>query len=185
METQRVSPATADALAAERVVGGDDELTAAGWPRPRHGGWPIPWISPREELAQTDLNRLQACGTGAVCAVCGEGYQADEKAYAVTRPPDDVTLEPGDIITPAEQAADGEPGLITAIDNGVLHRRCARLALVWCPKLRELLEDGELVVLEVVAHDVEPRFLDLADPPRGKLVLTATFREGVVAKLPL
>lgn len=186
METQRVTAQTRDFLEAERAAPEDDYqddgggLTDAGWPRERVDGWPIPWISPRRQLSQTDESRLQACASGAVCAVCGLGYQADETALAITRPPDNMNLQPGDVVTPAEGAEFG----ITPIDNGVLHRHCARLALIYCPKLNELLEDDELIVLEVVAHTAVPQFLDL-DRADGKRMWTATFDEGTVVEIPL
>lgn len=181
METQRVTRETIAQLeeARDAPEENDGGLTDAGWPRERVGSWPIPWISPRGALSQTDENRLQACASGAVCAVCGLGYQADEKALAITRPPDGLQLQPGDVVSPA----DGFDG-ITPIDNGILHRRCARLALAYCPKLNELLEDDDLIVLEVVAHDAAPEFLDL-DRADGKVMLTATFAEGTVVELPL
>lgn len=186
METQKLGPGVRDRLDAERAVEEEDDdggLTAAGWPRERYEGWPVPWLSPRKELAKTDEARLQAAATGAVCAVCGLGYQRDEKAFVLTKPPGDIDLELGDIITAKEGAE--ETGVIVAMDNGVLHRRCARLALAWCPKLKELLAAGDLVCLEVVAHAATPKFLDAADPPRGSDVLTATFDEGVVVEIPV
>lgn len=181
METQRVTRETIAQLEEARHDPQDDGggLTDAGWPRERVDGWPIPWISPRRELSQTDESRYQACASGAVCAVCGIGYQADELALAITCPPNDVHVQPGDIVTPAE----GFEGF-TPIDNGILHRRCAKLALTYCPKLNELLEDDDLVVLEVVAHSAVPKFLDTGRED-GKELLTATFAEGVVVELPL
>jgi hypothetical protein len=185
METQRVTRETIASLFAERneltptAEENDGGLTAAGWPRERVNGWPIPWISPRRALSQTDENRFQACATGAVCAVCGLGFQVDESALAICRPPDGLHLQPGDTVVPSS-----EDGGITPIDNGILHHRCARLALAYCPKLNELLEDDELVAIEVIAHDAVPRFLDTGRED-GKTLLTATFATGVVAELPL
>jgi len=167
--------ATMDAARAD-----DGALTEAGWPRPRHNGLPIPWLSPRDALAKTDSARLAACASGGVCAVCGLGFQAEEHALLLINPPTGPNggrFMPGDTIEPA----DG--GIITSIDNGVLHPRCARLALAYCPKLRELLEDDDLVCVQVVAHTSEPQFLDLTDS--GTLELRATYDEGLVVDIPL
>lgn len=182
MDTQQVSEETKAFFAAELGSGARrGPLTESGWPRPRHEGWPVPWISPRDNLSTTDLNRLQACGTGSVCAVCGEGYQEDEKALLLVNTPvgpNGGRFLPGDVIAP-----DGDGGIITGIDNGVMHVRCARLALAYCPKLRQLLEDDDIVCIEVVAHSATPAFLDIAEADRP--VLTATYDSGLVVEMPL
>lgn len=183
METQRVTRETIDYLAAERADEGEDGgLSAAGWPRERVDGWPVPWISPRRELAQTDEARLQACATGAVCAVCGLGYQADETALAICSPPEDLRgrLLPGDVVV-TEPDTEG----IRPHDNGVLHRHCARLALAYCPKLNQLMEDDDLVVLEVVAHTAVPKMLLTGPDGDQRMSLAATFDEGTVVEIPL
>lgn len=178
MDELKVADDVRATLAAAREE--DGQLTEAGWPRPRHNGWPIPWLSPKDNLAVTDSAREAACASGAVCAVCGLGFQADETALLLVNPPQGPNVGrfmPGDVISPA----DG--GVITSIDNGVMHRRCTRLALAYCPKLVELLEADDLVVVEVIAHNSVPQFLDLTDS--GEPTLRATYDEGLVVEVPL
>ncbi len=115
-----------------------DQLTATGWPRPVVGGLPIPWVSPSDNLATMNHARATACASGAVCAVCGEGYQDDEEAFAFVKEP--------------ELPADLSTGSIRAMDNAVMHRRCARLALAVCPKLKSLIAAGMLKIVKTVGN---------------------------------
>ena len=126
------------------------QLTPAGWPRPRVDGWPIPWVSPPDNLAIMDSARHQAGCTGAVCAVCGEGYPGPVDAYILIN-----TSETG---LPPEDRSGTE---LTAMDNAVMHERCVRLALAWCPTLKALVEAGHLVVVRVPANKARP---EMAEP---------------------
>lgn len=125
-----------------RVTTDTELLTEAGWPRPRYAGWPVPWVSPQGELSQMDAARERAAATGAVCAVCGRGYQTGARAVAI------VKLEPGQVIT-AEQWPTGE---ITAMDNAIMHLPCARLAYSTCPVLLALRSEGVLLPVDVPAN---------------------------------
>lgn len=115
----------------------DDDLTDAGWPRPIVDGWPVPWVSPKHELSRMHDARAAASATGAVCAVCGLGYQDGETAYVLVK----ADAPPG----PDDQAAQ-------AMDNAIMHERCARLAVAVCPKLKRLRSDGRLRVLRTVGN---------------------------------
>lgn len=110
-------------------------LTKAGWPRPIVDGWPIPWVSPSEDLSEMHLARSAACASGAICAVCGEGYAEDEEAYALVTGTD------------AERPVDMSSVEVRAMDNGILHKRCALLAMTACPKLKSMIEEGRLTVV--------------------------------------
>lgn len=117
-------------------------LTRTGWPRPVVGGLPIPWVSPSDDLATMNGARAIACSSGAVCAVCGEGYEEDETAYAFVKEkslPDDLGV-----------------GAIRAMDNGILHQRCARLALAVCPKLKSLVREGMLQIVKTAGNIATP-----------------------------
>jgi hypothetical protein len=81
--------------------------------------------------------RLAACASGAVCAVCGEGYSEGEPAFVLVK-------------------ADEEPEPLTRdirpMDSAVMHERCVRLALRACPKLMELQQDGDLRIARTVGN---------------------------------
>lgn len=128
-------------------------LTRSGWPRPIVDGWPIPWVSPAENLSAMDDARAAACASGAVCAVCGEGYADDESAFAFVS----GTAAPVDIA-----AINVQP-----MDNGVLHRRCAQLALSMCPKLKSMHEAGQL---QIVAVPINAAVVVIDDgKPKGRI----------------
>jgi hypothetical protein len=131
---------------------GKGTLTKTGWPRPIVGGKPIPWVSPADQLSTMNNARAAACASGAVCAVCGEGHLDSELlAYAFILKHTITT-----------QMKDGH---VFPMDNGVLHARCAKLALKHCPKLRQLQEAGNLAIIATGGN--------LADPVRKKGKLEA------------
>jgi hypothetical protein len=111
-----------------------DRLTRSGWPRPIVGGWPIPWVSPSDELATMNQARLAAAASSAVCAVCGTDFAADEKAFACVR---------------AEAAGNPKKHGVRPMDSATMHRRCILLATSMCPTLKELREKGLLYLVEV------------------------------------
>jgi hypothetical protein len=91
--------------------------------------------------------RLQACASGAICAVCGLGYREAERAYVLVKDEEQHTSIP-------------EGVMIQAMDNAVMHRRCLVLALGRCPKLLELRREGKLKVIRTWGN--------LATPTRHK-----------------
>lgn len=126
-------------------------LSPAGWPRPRtpDGRFPIPWVTPIGNLGAKDRKRMLRVAGGWVCQVCGLRFAPDEKTYCVVNigPDEPVRVPVGDCLP---------DGLgVHAMDHGLLHDRCLRLALAWCPELKRLREVGELVVCEVPAGSVE------------------------------
>lgn len=120
-------------------------LTRAGWPRPVVGGYPVPWVSPSDDLASMDSQREVAAASGEVCAVCGGDYAPDELHYLLVNEP------PG----PPPSPSPGHRVLARAMDSGILHRRCLRLAVAVCPRLLALRAAGELVVLRARRESVE------------------------------
>lgn len=118
-----------------------ETLTRAGWPRPLVAGWPIPWVSPVENLAKTNIGRERAGASAAVCAVCGQDYPQHGTAVVF------VNGENG-VPDSAEEYA------ITSIDNAFLHPRCARLALAWCPMLKRMVDAGTLLLFLADVADV-------------------------------
>lgn len=119
------------------------KLTEAGWPRPIIGGLPIPWVSPPNDLAQTNAAREAACASGAICQVCGLGYQDGDPAYVVVRA--------------KKRPKRMDKTLVWAMDNGVLHKDCLLLALARCPKLRGLRAEGLLMVVKTTGNSAKPR----------------------------
>lgn len=107
-------------------------LTSAGWPRPIIGRFPIPWVSPAENLGTTDGDRILATKDEALCQVCGVAFEDDEQVVVF------VTAE-----TKRSHAnVDLSKVMCRATDDAVMHPRCAKLAAGRCPKLRSLQEEG-------------------------------------------
>lgn len=118
------------------------ELTRAGWPRPIVNGFPVPWVSPSDKLAEMDTARAAACASGAICAVCGGDYGDDEPAYV--------------LVQSAEKPLAVAEVDVQAMDNGILHKRCLQLALARCPKLRSLHAGGLLLVVRTSGNSARP-----------------------------
>src|SRR3990167_4671270 len=94
------------------------KLTEAGWPRPIVDGWPIPWVSPPNDLSTMDPDREAICASGKICAVCGEPNNSE--SY---------------ILVKSKSAPKNLSRIrVEAMDNGILHRKCLLLALERCPE---------------------------------------------------
>ncbi len=131
-----------------------DRLTRAGWPRPVINGLPIPWVSPINNLASMSAARAAACASGAICAVCGGDYQDGEAAYVLVRS--------------EGLAPDLSTTNIRAMDNGVLHQRCLKLALKRCPELRRLRQAS---LLHVVRCEGNAADIDISQDDKPQAVL--------------
>lgn len=123
-------------------------LTRAGWPRPRtfDGKLPVPWVSPVEDLGSKDSKRQRRVAGGTICQVCG--LKLNDRAYCA------VNIDPDQPRYPVGSRLPEDVG-VHAMDHGLLHRRCLRLALAYCPELRRLEKVGELVLCEVPPGSVE------------------------------
>lgn len=118
-------------------------LTDAGWPRPRRpiDGLPVPWVAPMENLGEVNEGRRLASVGGAICQVCGNGFNHGEEAYGFTDlelhgrtvPRDEFPLEAGEFFDRLMQP--DEPILL--LDGGVLHELCARMTAALCPHVRD------------------------------------------------
>jgi hypothetical protein len=119
-------------------------LTAPGLPRPRtrDGRYPVPWVSPIDNLGAKDPRRHQRVAGGMVCQVCG--LRLSRRAIAF-------------INEPWEWRSDTLPEDVGAhaMDDGLMHETCARLALANCPGLKRCREDGKLVVVEIPSGSIE------------------------------
>lgn len=120
------------------MVAGVENTTPAGWPRPvaLHDGdgrrYPVPWNASMVEPRVPDFGSLEAARTaetvgGTKCQTCG-GWFLERSAVLVFK------------TCHVDHTSDS----ISALDDGLLHRRCARLAVRVCPDLELALSDGSL-----------------------------------------
>jgi hypothetical protein len=108
-------------------------LTERGWPRPRIGGYPIPWISLPDDLGKTSVERREQVIRELRCQVCGEGHEDDDEIVTFSRKQLDGRLWPSD------------EGFVLPMDDAIMHERCARLAAGSCPALKTLREEDRLL----------------------------------------
>lgn len=128
------------------------QLTDRGWPRPYVGvstgrvDLPVPWVSPRNELKQTDPGRHAATIHGLLCQVCGIGHMPGETVIMFVNQetvPEDLSNM-----------------VVQAMDDAVLHENCARLTLGRCPGVRAVIAEGKLHVVRTFSDHVDIMFPD-------------------------
>lgn len=130
------------------------ELTAAGWPRPVVGGYPVPWVAPTENLAEVNEGRQLASVGGATCQVCGLDYAWAEQAYGFVfageegLPEPEVGMFVSEIVGSSSQP-------IFFLDGAIMHFRCAKLSAARCP---HIAGRTDLWCVTVPANDANPRF---------------------------
>lgn len=132
-------------------------LTDAGWPRPfgdylEGARLPVPWIVSPPEWASMVPIREKECVLSKRCQVCGEGYDDGDRV---------VIFQSGPL---RDQETGGELGygtpftdakvLLVAKDNGILHERCAKLAVGFCPHLKKANAEGRLCAFTVPLSDL-------------------------------
>lgn len=116
-----------------------DQVNAAGWPRPRmesarNGIMPAPWIAEIDYKGRVDprrfnRDRLNEMEREWLCQVCGR--PCGEEAWAAVVSEDFHTDR-------THEYADEVDGDIYEISGGpVCSERCARLAIVFCPHLKD------------------------------------------------
>ncbi len=105
-------------------------LTEAGWPRPIIGGFPIPWVSPAENLGTTNGDRILSTKADLLCQVCGDPLAPDGESV--------VFVDGGRKSKRRHADIDFAEVLCRAMDDAVMHPRCARLAAGRCPRLLKL-----------------------------------------------
>lgn len=119
-------------------------LTDEGWPRPR---WldgegrmlPVPWITPVPDFASTDPMRRLQTQANRSCQVCGYVHSRHEEVIVFLN--GGLWHEPGHR---PRNPDDWSKVLLRAIDDAVMHQRCARLAAGNCPKLKRMRAEGNL-----------------------------------------
>lgn len=133
-------------------------LSDSGWPRPSTGRYPIPWVSPVENLGEVNEGRRLSSIGGGVCQVCGEGYAYGDFAYGFTTLTEDgerrefqeVQIEVGQYLTEVLPPAT----VILFLDGALMHHRCAKLTAAMCPHVRDR---KDLICVRVPANDATPR----------------------------
>jgi hypothetical protein len=120
-----------------------DRRAPAGWPRPwrldaKSGEHlPAPWITVLPEFAKMDPARGGQMVRYRLCQVCGEGHGDGECIIFL-----DGGLRDAETLTEVEfpRKPDLIPPLadfaLRAHDGAMLHERCAKLAVKFCPFLR-------------------------------------------------
>lgn len=127
-------------------------MVGPGLPRPRNrDGIPVPWNAAHpDELGQRDTKRTKRTAGGWICQVCGLRLPADESAVLFG------TIDPtGKVDTPAPGERIPEDVGVHAMDHGLLHRPCARIALAHCPALKAMRADGTLLAFRVPPGSIE------------------------------
>lgn len=165
----------------------DYQLTGAGWPRPlapvgtKDAGLPVPWVAPAQMLSQVNEGRAMATASGAVCQVCGLGYDYGDDAFGFTaltdpdgKPTALTPLEPGESLA-ALEGMDPEIDWVGFLDGAVMHWRCARLAATMCP---HIASRTDLICVRVPANDATVREVD------GKLRPTYSVEDAIPVPWP-
>jgi hypothetical protein len=154
----------------------DGTLTTAGWPRPIIDGFPIPWVSPVENLGKTDPDRILETKERSLCQVCGEPFSDSEDELVV------VFVDGGPKSQKPLGSVDLEKVLCRAMDDAVMHLRCAKLAAGRCPCLRRLREEKRFMALvgsvsEVKEYDTDEEERD----PERRATFTFLALDGSAA----
>ena len=165
----------------------DYQLTGAGWPRPlapagtRDAGLPVPWVAPVQMLSQVNEGRKMASIGGAICQVCGLGYDygADAYGFSSIEGPDGqfhdvLPLEYGDSLADLP-GMDPVTDWVTVLDMAIMHERCAKLAAVMCPHIRDR---RDIICIRVPANDATVREFD------GKLIPTYSVEDAIYVPWP-
>lgn len=151
-------------------------LTEAGWPRPIIGGFPIPWVSPAEDLGITNGDRMLTMKADGLCQVCGEPL--DKASESV------VFVDGGRKSRRRHADTDFAEVLCRAMDDAVMHPRCARLAAGRCPRLRRLQHEERFMAYIGPTSKIDEYDADESehDPERPQ---TFTFMalEGTAARI--
>lgn len=125
----------------------DDQLTYTerGWPRPFIKGWPIPWVSPAEELKRTHPDRMTEIVDYALCQVCGMKPSPEESVFLLVN--GELTDNP--------EGMDMSTKMVQAMDNAAMHFRCMKLAVGRCPELKRMLAEGKLYLFAAKYSDIK------------------------------
>ncbi len=93
---------------------------------------------------------MQAVIDDLLCQVCGQPHSIGTRIFLCVSAENEGTNRS----TPLNDK------MVLAMDNGVLHERCARLAIARCPVFGEIRSKGALIVLSAGVDDVERGEID-------------------------
>jgi hypothetical protein len=149
-------------------------LTQAGWPRPIIDGFPIPWVSPAEALGITNGDRILATKADRLCQVCGGPLDSESVVF----------VDGGRKSKRRHADVDFTEVLCRAMDDAVMHPRCARLAAGRCPRLRQLQREERFMAYIGPTSKIGEYDADESehDPERPQ-TLTFMALEGTAARI--
>lgn len=137
------------------VYENDQWYPPRGYPRPyAPNGLPVPWVSPEDNLKQVHEDRHLACILALLCQVCGYQHMPGIPVIFF------VNQEGGTIPKNLETA-----GMATAMDDAVLHTRCAKLTLGRCPGVGGVRDKGRLHVVETTSEKIIIRYFEEEEDP--------------------
>lgn len=119
--------------------------TPAGLPRPmtEDGRYPIPWNANGEKLGEISASRRRTTTKGTHCQTCGRQFPEGARGVLFIR----------DEARQFQTAEHGQKrGTLIAMDHGLLHLKCAKIALQFCPHLKMLRAQRTLAMFSVPAR---------------------------------
>lgn len=129
-----------------------DNLTPPGWPRPRFGVWPVPWVSPKNDLSKLDPDRLDEIRTNFICQVCGQGHKPDDTIYMICNGAMEGT----------DTNVDLKEKVVLSMDQSILHKHCCQMSITLCPRLKRLKAEGHMIIVSAL-H----KYIDVWDNNSG------------------
>lgn len=161
-------PAVAAAIEDDR----QRRLTEPGWPRPKAPGpdgkvLPVPWIVPPPEWASMDPARGRASIEERLCQVCGEGFTEPDEPCVIILDGKLRDAETGDEYDVPQHSLPAETArrvLMKARDQALLHERCAKLAIGFCPHLARAKAKSRLFAFVGPVGAIYVRNYDGRDP---------------------
>jgi hypothetical protein len=88
---------------------------------------------------------MQAVIDGLICQVCGIGHAAADRVFMCVSTENEETSRDAVL----------SQLVVMPMDNGIMHEKCALLAVARCPVLREIRSKNALIVLSAPVQMVE------------------------------
>lgn len=123
-------------------------LTRSGWPRPVVNGWPIPWVSPARNLALMNPARVRRILYNKLCQVCGKKHAKGSTVFIC------LDADKSYLSTEGQEFHDS---YAIPMDHGILHERCFKLAIAFCPLLKAKRASNQLLCLSASIEDIGMR----------------------------
>lgn len=123
-------------------------------------GWPVPWVSPKHDLAQMDPDRVAEIKADLLCQVCGQGHKPDDTVYLVCN----------GAIEGTSLDADMKTKVVLSMDQSILHKHCCQMSIALCPRLKKIKAEGALIIVSALHKDISVWEADNKDDPDGEQV---------------